>query len=456
MLSIDRRGLTSPSRLIIVLTLLIAGCATLPEDGAFAEAGFTDNEVSPGEEVWARLRPDDLLFMRHVRGNDLSTKPVILESVDGERVRLRHGVEVRREDIVVSARVKAGTFAWRPDDSWTECPSVVPIKGFVGRGHFGDQVTIECAGVVREITASEVNLLEHSWLSHQRQREWVVFALAVLGFGLPRLRAKAHRRAEHDADQALQAMNEAFTQATEVVGPVGQQALEVLRCIACDAAVPLESRGTSTCRHCGVEAILSPAYVALMFARNTLGEVLARQATALEAYRHARSPWRSLPMLVLGGALLWGSFNVETTVFILEILQFLSGAGGLGLLIAAFGQLTGTSALDTAVLGLAARPVDGGGHDCRACGAPLPGATNGSPVLCGYCGAQNLIPAEALRAARRDASQAQAADYSIAVLIADARLAHLEAMHSPALALSWIALTISFIGTIVLVTFRWG
>ena len=129
----DRRGTASPGCPLLALVLAVAGCASLPDGSTFAEPGFADGEVAPGDHVWARLWPDDPEFIRHAGPSGAGAPPVVVEAVDGDRVRLRHGMEVRRSDVVVSARVKAGTLAHRPDDRWTGCPSVLPIQGFEGR-----------------------------------------------------------------------------------------------------------------------------------------------------------------------------------------------------------------------------------------------------------------------------------------------------------------------------------
>jgi hypothetical protein len=200
--------------------------------------------------------------------------------------------------------------------------------------------------------------------------------------------------------------------------------VEVLRCDACGASVPLAAGDRITCVHCGQAATPSAAHLALRDAvsgdadTRRRGEALARELLAAGPFLRALSRFVSdggylLPAFIAMGVGAFVSmmalFNLQSfglrflhvdvidvlrdgefmALFVAIIAIFVGGVP----VVAALGLRTAQS---RAVLlrSLAARlsARQGENPECRQCGAPLViAAADAVVAVCHYCSADNLV-----------------------------------------------------------------
>lgn len=214
-------------------------------------------------------------------------------------------------------------------------------------------------------------------------------------------------------------------------------ALEVLRCRACGAPLPLGTADTARCGHCGGDTPLPEAYVALRRSR-ARGEAERRRAARALARlgRPASTAVRvAAAILDLPAFLFFLLYAAPVTAFVTSVsfragdayaawahlgpresVPFPLATAFVGALLTAtvfapraFGlwanrvRTARTSLLEA----LAARPpsAPGGVAECRACGAPLEIEPGELVAGCAYCGAESVLrpDAPATRSARRAA-----------------------------------------------------
>jgi hypothetical protein len=209
--------------------------------------------------------------------------------------------------------------------------------------------------------------------------------------------------------------------------------MEVLRCDACGAAVPLAEGATFPCPHCGGAVTPAAAHVALRDAASAAvdarrrAEVLARELTAAGPLLRALGRFVSdggylLPAFVLMGVGAFASmlalFNLQSfglATLHVDVIDVLRDGEYMALfvgiiaifvgaipVIAAFGLRT-ASGRARLLRSLAAKPPARAGEspECRLCGAPLAvTAADAVAVRCHYCAADNLVavPADVLAA----------------------------------------------------------
>ena len=205
-------------------------------------------------------------------------------------------------------------------------------------------------------------------------------------------------------------------------------ALTVLSCDECGAAVPLPAAGErAPCAHCGGSAVVPPAYRA----RQT------ELALARAALRSAEHQWRELPrplplwvaavappamalglpvfivLNVLGWAF-WGWYPTPFHMLALGIFTPVFAVIFFGI------DLAAKRSYARRVRAMAARRTPEG-WACRRCGGPLELIEDSLAASCGYCGADSVLSDPGPRWRRWLASEQDRAERSLQKAVAAVR-----------------------------------
>ncbi len=317
---------------------------------------------------------------------------------------------VSLERVVPASRVQAGS--WIAPNEHAGCPCRV-----VATAVTATTVSARCGAETKQWKLSDVTLpVAEEFTQPARAAAidvgafLVVAALAILGI----VRRKAAASREAAARRALEA---ASTPGDEVDEHAGHR-LELLTCAACGAPVGLVAAAEVACLRCSAPVAIPPAYVELARARDVVVEKTRIEASALRATERVTHPLAAAATAAAAGALLVVLRRLVTGALAAEAHSLSSDLGmlylvalvlPLGLFIAALGQLSTSGQLRPVRETFEARgATDGRGFECRSCSAPLREVREGAADVCAYCGAQNLIPDQMKRSARKERSAARA------------------------------------------------
>jgi DNA-directed RNA polymerase subunit RPC12/RpoP len=397
----------------------LGGCIDAGK-GHFAEPGFADGEVKPGDLLFTYL-PGDQEYL----ATDYPKHNHHVVAVRGDVVDFGQGFTAHRREVVPASHLRPGVWVAVEDP---KCPSWVVATAVTPQG-----VSASCKGATVTWGLDKIYLPTRARL-RLKTRNIVASVTALIGsIGALTLAFTRQSRAEEDS-AAAQAAIQAVAGAGGAAGGRPQET-EILRCGACGAPVPLSEQGSVACRACGAAVAIPPAYGALLAARRDLVARTTRELSALRAAGLATHPAGAVVLLAIAAGLaLWlRGHEADPNDGIAQIL-LVSVIGGLtfGLPFSAIGQLLGFRRLRSVVPELQARLAgDGRGFDCRSCGAPLRGMQDGAEV-CLYCGAQNLIESGLTQAAAAARAGATASTLTFEAAIAQIRQAF------------WTALTVPF------------